>query len=133
MSTPSNPSEPLSFEQALERLSAIVHDLEDGQVGLSESLVKYEEGVGLLRQCYELLQKAERRIELLTRLDTSGAPITTPFDDSPTSVDAGQDGASSAGRSRRRATKSVSPETASNQVSDCSDDTDAPGVPGGLF
>jgi len=84
--TPRNdpPSEPLTFEAALKRLGEIVHSLEDGDVGLNEALERYEEGVGLLRQSYDLLQRAERRIELLSGVDAEGNPVTKPFDDSAT-------------------------------------------------
>lgn len=69
-----------SFEQSLERLEAIVHCLEDGDLGLSESLGKFEEGIKLLRQCHDLLTTAERKIEILTGLDAEGNPVTAPFD-----------------------------------------------------
>jgi exodeoxyribonuclease VII small subunit len=73
-----------SFEQTLKRLEEIVHSLEDGNLGLNESLKQYEEGVGLLRVSYELLQNAERKIELLSGMDSEGNPVTTPFDDTAT-------------------------------------------------
>jgi exodeoxyribonuclease VII small subunit len=73
-----------SFEQSLKRLEEIVHQLEEGDVGLNESLERYEEGVRLLRQAYDLLQRAERRIELLSGVDAQGNPITQPFDDTAT-------------------------------------------------
>jgi exodeoxyribonuclease VII small subunit len=76
-------SEP-SFENALKRLEDIVHSLEDGKLGLAEALERYEEGVKLLRQSYDLLQRAERKIELLSGIDAEGNPITQPFDDSAT-------------------------------------------------
>ena len=74
----------ISFEDALKRLEEIVHLLEEGEIGLNESLERYEEGVKLLRQSFELLQKAERRIELLSGVDAEGNPVTQPFDDSAT-------------------------------------------------
>ena len=43
-----------------------------------------EQSVELLRQSYELLERAERRIELLSGVDVEGNPITQPFDDSAT-------------------------------------------------
>ncbi len=45
------------------------------------------QGVKLLRRCYELLERAERRIELLSGVDAEGNPITTPLDDSSLSLD----------------------------------------------
>jgi exodeoxyribonuclease VII small subunit len=79
-----NDTKPMAFEDGLERLEEIVHLLEGGEVGLSEAMERYEEGVRLLRQSYELLQRAERRIELLSGVDAEGNPITQPFDDSAT-------------------------------------------------
>lgn len=70
----------VQFEDALERLEKIVHELEEGEIGLEESLKRYEDGVKLLRQCYAILQNAQRRIELLTGVDENGQPITEPFD-----------------------------------------------------
>ncbi len=86
------PSDLPNFEEALERLEGIVHLLEEGDVGLDEALARYEEGVRLLRQSYNLLEKAERRIELLSGVDDDGNPTTEPFDDRETlpSDDSGQ-------------------------------------------
>ena len=80
----SSPAERPRFEEALERLEAIVHRLEEGELGLDEALKQYEEGVGLLRRSYELLKQAERRIELLSGVDAEGNPIAEPFDDRAT-------------------------------------------------
>ncbi|HEY2826774.1 MAG TPA: exodeoxyribonuclease VII small subunit [Pirellulales bacterium] len=83
----SSTAEPVSFEQALTVLEQIVHDLEEGRLGLAESLARYEEGVKLLRQCHGLLEQAERRIELVTGMDASGKPVTEPFDDEATFIE----------------------------------------------
>ena len=40
----------LSFEEALGELEAIVQSLEEGKVGLEESLALYEKGAKLLKQ-----------------------------------------------------------------------------------
>lgn len=71
----------LSLEEALARLERIVRHLEEGEPSLDESLAQYEEGVRLLRHCYHLLEKAERRIELLAGVDAQGQPILQPFED----------------------------------------------------
>ena len=77
----------LSFEEALARLETIVHSLEEGATGLAEGLAHYEEGVGLLKQCYALLERAERRVELLTGVDAAGQPVSVPFDDAVESLE----------------------------------------------
>ena len=81
--TPTSTEQP-TFEQALAALERIVHDLEEGRLGLAESLAKYEEGIKLLKNCYTQLEQAERRIELLTGVDAAGNPVTQPFDDQST-------------------------------------------------
>lgn len=78
------PPELPCFEDALEQLAAVVQDLEEGQIGLSQCLARYEDGVRLLKQCYGLLEHAERRIELLSGVDAAGNPITQPFQDAET-------------------------------------------------
>ena len=75
------PSDAPSFEQTLGRLEEIVHLLEEGKIGLDEALGRYEEGVGLLRKAYELLEKAQRRISLLSGVDSEGNPILRPMED----------------------------------------------------
>jgi len=66
---------------AIERLEEIVHLLEDGKIGLDDALGRYEEGVGLLRKAYEMLEKTERRIALLTGFDSEGNPVLRPLED----------------------------------------------------
>jgi exodeoxyribonuclease VII small subunit len=84
---PSSPQPPPSFEEALGRLEDIVHELEEGDLGLAESLGQYETGIGLLKQCYGLLEGAERRIALLNGVDGEGNPTTQPFDDAAPSLE----------------------------------------------
>ena len=76
-----------SFEQTLGRLEEIVHLLEEGKIGLDEALGRYEEGVGLLRKAYELLEKAQRRISLLSGVDSEGNPILRPMEDAASFID----------------------------------------------
>ncbi len=79
MGTLNPPPETPSFEAALASLEAIVHDLEDGDLGLAEALARYEQGIKHLRHCYDLLEQAERKIELLTGTDAEGRAKTVPF------------------------------------------------------
>lgn len=90
MSSPSPGNEEAdrpTFEQALAAIESIVHDLEEGQLGLEESLARYERGAKLLRQCHEQLQQAERRIELLTGVDAAGNPTCTPLDEAAATLE----------------------------------------------
>jgi exodeoxyribonuclease VII small subunit len=78
---PEQQSDSPSFEQTLGRLEEIVHLLEEGKIGLDEALTRYEEGVGLLRKAYDLLERAQRRISLLSDVDSEGNPVLLPMDD----------------------------------------------------
>ena len=91
-----------TFEQGLADLEAIVHRLEEGEAPLAQALADYEAGVGLLKHCYELLEMAERRIELLRGLDATGEPVTEPFDDTALSL---EEKAQARGKRRSRSTE----------------------------
>lgn len=97
MAKKSKTSEGVSFEEALAKLEEIVRELEDGQLGLSESLSRYEEGVRHLKQCHAALTAAEQKIQLLTAIDNDGAPTTKPFEAESIALEEKQQA-----RSRRR-------------------------------
>ncbi len=108
-----------TFEESLQSLEQIVQQLEEGQLGLSESLACYESGVKHLKRCYQLLERAERKIELLAGVDADGNPLTQPFDDEAMSLEKKADA-----RSRRRSRPPNSDESARGDVAD--DDIDSP-------
>ncbi|HPF21136.1 MAG TPA: exodeoxyribonuclease VII small subunit [Syntrophomonas sp.] len=56
-----------SFDQALQRLEEIVEQLESGQLGLEESLARFEEGVRISMFCQEELQKTDGKVSLLMK------------------------------------------------------------------
>lgn len=70
----------LSFEDSLSELQQIVEELEEGRLGLEESMQRFEQGIALLRNCYRTLEAAEQKIEILTGTDDAGNPLTKPFD-----------------------------------------------------
>lgn len=110
-------SEQPTFETALAELQRIVADLENGSVGLEESLARFERGVALLKTCYATLEQAEQRIELLVGVGADGTPLTQPFDASATA----NAEAPTAGRRRTRKTKAEAEppiEAASGDESD---------------
>ncbi len=61
----------LSFEEAIKELGNIVGKIEQGQIPLQNSLQQYERGMALIKQCRTILQKAEKRIEKITKEETS--------------------------------------------------------------
>ena len=66
------------FEEALQKLEAIVAKMEEGDLPLEEALKAFEEGVKLAKFCTGKLDEAERKVEKLIR-DQTGKIQTTPF------------------------------------------------------
>ncbi len=60
-------SKEISFEDAMQQLQNIVSELEKGTLNLDDSVKKFEEGVTLSKQCNEMLEKAEKKINLLIK------------------------------------------------------------------
>lgn len=56
----------LTYEQAIERLEALIERIESGEIGLEESLKQYESGMALIRRCRAILGAAEQKIAELT-------------------------------------------------------------------
>jgi exodeoxyribonuclease VII small subunit len=60
----------LSFEESIKELTDIVGKIEQGEIPLQDSLEQYEKGMALIKQCRTILQKAEKRIEKISELDS---------------------------------------------------------------
>lgn len=114
------PDDSPSFEEELARLESTVHDLEEGQLDLGESLKRYEQGVKHLTRCYQLLERAEQKIELLVGVDAEGNERTEPFSETSTSLEE-----KAARRSRRRSRRSS--DTPGDGPGSAPGDVDVPG------
>ena len=57
--------ENLSFEKALEELSTIVSEMEQGDLSLEQSLKQFERGIALAGASSEKLQQAEQKVSIL--------------------------------------------------------------------
>lgn len=62
----------LTFEQAMDRLEAIVAKLESGEVPLEAAIEMFQEGMELSRLCGQKLEQVERRIEMLVEGESGG-------------------------------------------------------------
>ena len=69
---------PPNFDQLLDRLRQVVERLEKGDLTLEDSLAAFEEGVKLARRGAEILDGAERRVEILLKGE-DGELHTQPF------------------------------------------------------
>ncbi len=61
--------EKVSFESSLEKLEAVVRELEAGEKGLEESLTLFETGVTLAKALTRQLEEAKRKVEVLSQED----------------------------------------------------------------
>ncbi|MGE5610018.1 MAG: exodeoxyribonuclease VII small subunit [Bacillota bacterium] len=62
-----NQTPPKDFEEALKELEEILGQIERGEVGLEESLAKYERGSFLIQHCQGILNNAEKQIEVISK------------------------------------------------------------------
>ncbi len=76
---PAAQSNEQTFETAIERLEHIVAEMESDKLPLEDLLVRYEEGIKLVRVCEEKLQAAGKRIEIITR-NAAGDPQLAEFE-----------------------------------------------------
>ena len=83
MSSKSKPREAeLNFEGAMDRLEKIVEQMESGKLPLEDLIVRYEEGMNLVKICQEWLANAEQKIEIIAR-NSAGKPIVKDFEPTP--------------------------------------------------
>jgi exodeoxyribonuclease VII small subunit len=76
----------LNFEKAMDRLEAIVEQMESGKLPLEDLIVRYEEGMNLVKICQERLSKAEQKIEIIAR-NNAGKPVVKDFEPTAESAD----------------------------------------------
>ncbi|MDJ1423312.1 MAG: exodeoxyribonuclease VII small subunit [Candidatus Methanoperedens sp.] len=55
----------MSFEESLMELENIVERLEQGQLSLDESLLLFDKGIRLVRECDTMLKNAQQRVDKL--------------------------------------------------------------------
>jgi len=61
------PEKEKKFEEHLESLEKAVASLEGGQLALEDSLQTYEDGVASLKKCHEILDRAEKKVQILLK------------------------------------------------------------------
>jgi exodeoxyribonuclease VII small subunit len=68
-----------NFERAMERLEAIVEQMESGKLPLEDLIVRYEEGMNLVKVCQERLANAEQKIAIIAR-NSAGKSLVKQFE-----------------------------------------------------
>ncbi len=59
-------SNELGFDERLEKLEALVSELEDGGLDLETAIGRYQDGIALLKDCHGTLGQYKKRIEELS-------------------------------------------------------------------
>ncbi len=68
----------VDFEKSLERLEALVEEMESGDLPLEQMIKHFEEGSKLVGLCSAKLNEVEQKIERLVK--KGGALTTEPFE-----------------------------------------------------
>jgi exodeoxyribonuclease VII small subunit len=55
----------LSFEDAMRELDALVEQMEDGRLGLEQSLAAYQRGAELVKHCQTKLEAVRQQVQVL--------------------------------------------------------------------
>ncbi|MBI3270251.1 MAG: exodeoxyribonuclease VII small subunit [Planctomycetes bacterium] len=66
------PAKKERFEDFLAQVEEAVRQLEGGNLALEDSLTQYESGVKALKRCYEILEAAEKRVQILLKTEEGG-------------------------------------------------------------
>lgn len=69
--------EAMGIDEILDRLEAVVQQLETGDLPLEEALRRFEHGVGLARRGSTLLDTVEERVEQLLSDRDEAVPFTS--------------------------------------------------------
>lgn len=59
----------INFEDAMKKLEEIANELEKNDLDLDSSVLKFEEGMKLSKQCSKILEEAEKKISILIKTD----------------------------------------------------------------
>jgi exodeoxyribonuclease VII small subunit len=71
---------PKTFEDAIQELEKILAEIESGDIGLEESLARYERGTFLVQHCRGVLAQAEKQIEQISK-GPDGTLTTVPLEE----------------------------------------------------
>jgi exodeoxyribonuclease VII small subunit len=69
-----------TLEDLIARLEDISAKIQDGELGLEESIALYEEGQRIAKECHDRLSAAQKKLEVIT--PTLPSPDDTDDDDS---------------------------------------------------
>lgn len=59
----------MKIEEAFEKLDTIINKLEDKETSLEDAFKAYEEGIGIVKDCNESLDKVQKQIIVLQGME----------------------------------------------------------------
>lgn len=68
----------MSFEDAMKKLEQIANELEKDDLDLDTSVLKFEEGMKISKYCSEMLENAEKKINIL--INTENGLVEESFE-----------------------------------------------------
>ena len=68
----------INFEESLQELESIVEKLENGQLSLDESLLLFDRGIKLVKECDTVLRATTQKVEKLIEENNCLKPL--PFE-----------------------------------------------------
>ena len=68
-----------SFEEQIQELEKIINELENGNLNLDDSVIKFEEGMKISKECNKMLENAEKKITILLN-DENGEKTEENFE-----------------------------------------------------
>lgn len=71
-------SKKFDFDNEIQKLEAIVEQMESGELGLEQAMAQFEQGVKITRECHKALQEVEQKVQIL--LEKQGKMVLEPFD-----------------------------------------------------
>jgi exodeoxyribonuclease VII small subunit len=77
------PKDEARFEDLVAQVEEALQKLEGGELPLEDALKLYEDGVASLRKCYEILKRAEKKVQVLVERD--GEVSSQPFEEGESS------------------------------------------------
>ena len=66
---------PVTIEHALANLEQLIQQMDSGELELEQSLLAFEKGIALIRECQQTLQSAEQKVQMLTA-NATGLHVT---------------------------------------------------------
>lgn len=55
----------LTLEESFDALDEIIENLQSGELTLEESFKKYEEGMKMIKNCNDAIDKVEKKLEIV--------------------------------------------------------------------